>query len=88
MSVHLTVSVIVTLPTYMTCCRIPMESCSGPCLTQTGWLCYSTLVRLPTLGKQTGDTVPTGPTEATDSSLPLLMVNPLQQAATILSQIV
>ena len=47
----------------------------------TGWLCYSTLLRFPVLGKQTGYTVPAGPTDAADSSLPLLMVNQLQRAA-------
>jgi hypothetical protein len=54
-------------------------------LDSTGWLCYSTLVSLPILSKRTGDTVPAGPTDATDSSLPPLMVNPLQRPASILS---
>ena len=57
-------------------------------LDSTGWFCYSTLVPLPILSKQTGDTVPAGTTDATDSSLPLLTANPLQRAATILSQTV
>ena len=81
LSMHVTVSVIVTLSVHVTvrdcdtsCACDMLPNSSGvpfsALLVSTGWICYSTLVPLPILGKHSGDTVPASPREATECSLP------------------